>query len=257
MSISERAERLAANLLADRQRERERPKHNIVPCCSCGQTFVYRGRHGDSNGNFCSMRCQNWFDDYNPTYEAQCEHERELIRSPLETLLVVAGSNLQPGSKYYEPPKMPRRRDPHESDHAALKKFMVAADIPFVCQMDYLDEGWKSPLRRPAVTPSAQPPDSSDWRISGKWGSVFNAGNGSYLLTVETKDESAGSFLHKAPTWDDVLSRLDFCHVEAQGYLRLKGLPKPRQGVAICSVLGIPRNRQSGEAETAETEAAA
>jgi hypothetical protein len=36
MSITERAERLAANLLADR--ERERPKHNIVACWSCGTT---------------------------------------------------------------------------------------------------------------------------------------------------------------------------------------------------------------------------
>jgi hypothetical protein len=67
--ITERAERLAANLLADRQREQ--PKHNILPCFSCGYTFVYRGRQGDLNGNFCSMRCQAWFDDGNPTYEQQ------------------------------------------------------------------------------------------------------------------------------------------------------------------------------------------
>jgi endogenous inhibitor of DNA gyrase (YacG/DUF329 family) len=60
MSITERAERLAANLLADR--ERERPKHNIVACWSCGTTYVYRGRQGELNGNFCSMRCQEWFD---------------------------------------------------------------------------------------------------------------------------------------------------------------------------------------------------
>jgi hypothetical protein len=119
--------------------------------------------------------------------------------------------------------------------------------------MDYLDEGWKSPLRRPAVTPTAPPFDSSDWRVSGKWGSVFNGGDGGYLLTVEVKDESAGSFLRDASTWDEALTRLEFCHVETEGYLRLKGLPRPRQAVAICSVLGIPRNRQSRDVETVES----
>ena len=71
MSITERAERLAANLLADRQRQSERPKHNIVPCWSCGTTYVYRGRQGELNGNFCSMRCQDWYDDENSTYQQQ------------------------------------------------------------------------------------------------------------------------------------------------------------------------------------------
>ena len=83
MSITERAERLAANLLADRQRER--PKHDIVACWSCGTTYINRGRH------FCSMRRQDWFDDGNPTYEQQCEHERKLIKYPLADLMVVAG----------------------------------------------------------------------------------------------------------------------------------------------------------------------
>ena len=59
MSITERAERLAANLLADRRRER--PKHDIVACWSCGTTYIYRGRH------FCSMPCQDWFDAGNPS----------------------------------------------------------------------------------------------------------------------------------------------------------------------------------------------
>ena len=269
-----RAERLAKALLADNAvRAAREVRHNIVACFSCGHTFVYRGRQGAAStwigsdedghpspdtslsGRFCSMRCQDWFDDGNPSYEEQCEHERDLIKAPLDTLIVVAGPpGLEPGTKAYNLPKMPRRRDPqHEADYAALKKFMVAADIPFTCEMDYLAKGWKSPLRRPAVTPSADPPSSSDWRISGKWGSVFNAGRGSYLLTVETKDESAGSFMHHAPAWDEVLTRLDFCHVEAEGYLRLKGLPKPRQAVAICSVLGIPRNRESKGTETTET----
>ena len=102
MSITERAERLAANLLADRQREREQPKHNIVPCWSCGHTFVYRGRQGELNGNFCSMRCQDWYDDGNPTYEQQCEHERKLTGAALGSFVVVAGPpELEVGPNYY------------------------------------------------------------------------------------------------------------------------------------------------------------
>jgi hypothetical protein len=46
MSIAERAERLAANLLADRERHTP-SRHNIVPCFSCGHTFVYQGRRDD------------------------------------------------------------------------------------------------------------------------------------------------------------------------------------------------------------------
>jgi hypothetical protein len=44
MSQTERAERLAAQLLADRNRDT--PSHNIIACFSCGHTFVYRGRQG-------------------------------------------------------------------------------------------------------------------------------------------------------------------------------------------------------------------
>ena len=93
MSITERAERLAAQLLADRQRER--PKHDIVACWSCGTTYINRGRH------FCSMRRQDWFDDGNPTYEQQCEHERKLIKYPLADLMVVAGPPGTVGRKPY------------------------------------------------------------------------------------------------------------------------------------------------------------
>jgi hypothetical protein len=135
MSQAERVERLAANLLADRQRERERPKHNIVPCWSCGHTFVYRGRQGAAsiwigsdedghpssdtslNGNFCSMRCQDWFDDYNPTYEQQCEHERKLTGAALGAFVIVAGPpELEVGSKFYYGlgfSGMPMRRGSH------------------------------------------------------------------------------------------------------------------------------------------------
>jgi hypothetical protein len=99
MTITERAERLAANLLADRQRER--PKHNIVPCWSCGQTFVYRGRLDELNGNFCSTRCHAWFDGGAPSYERQCEHERKLLKYPLADLVVIAGPPGTAGRKPY------------------------------------------------------------------------------------------------------------------------------------------------------------
>jgi hypothetical protein len=66
-----KSEKLAELLLSDR----ERPKvyHNIIPCWSCGHTFVYRGRQGELNGNFCSMRCQSWHDAGNPSFERQRE----------------------------------------------------------------------------------------------------------------------------------------------------------------------------------------
>jgi hypothetical protein len=112
MSQTERAERLAANLLADQQRER--PKHNIVPCWSCGHTYVYRGRRGDLNGNFCSMRCQAWYDDGNPTYERQCERESKLLGASLGSLVVVAGPpDLEVGSNLYKRLGTPMRRGTH------------------------------------------------------------------------------------------------------------------------------------------------
>ena len=93
MSVTERAERLAAQLLADRQRER--PKHDIVACWSCGTTYINRGPH------FCSIRCKEWFDAGNSTYELQCEHERKLCRYPLAGLVVVAGPPGTVGRKPY------------------------------------------------------------------------------------------------------------------------------------------------------------
>jgi len=55
-----RLKKLAAALLADREREPSR--HNIVPCFVCGHTFVYGGRRSDVSGRFCSLRCQDWYD---------------------------------------------------------------------------------------------------------------------------------------------------------------------------------------------------
>ena len=64
-------------------------------CWSCGTTYINRGRH------FCSIRCQEWFDAGNPTYEQQCEHERKLIKYPLAGLVVVAGPPGTVGRKPY------------------------------------------------------------------------------------------------------------------------------------------------------------
>ena len=55
-----RTQRLAEAILADRQREAT--AHNIVACFVCGRTFMYRGRRGDLNSRFCSLRCQDWHD---------------------------------------------------------------------------------------------------------------------------------------------------------------------------------------------------
>jgi hypothetical protein len=62
-----KAQRLAEALFRDR--ERERPKHNIVACISCGRTFVF-GR-GKTDGQFCSTRCREWLEAGNPSYEEQ------------------------------------------------------------------------------------------------------------------------------------------------------------------------------------------
>src|SRR5215472_4460004 len=40
----------------------DRPTYNIVPCFACGATFIYKGRRGDLNGRFCSLRCQTAYD---------------------------------------------------------------------------------------------------------------------------------------------------------------------------------------------------
>src|SRR5262245_42341519 len=33
----------------------------MIPCIVCAYKFVYRGRQGELNGRFCSMRCQDWY----------------------------------------------------------------------------------------------------------------------------------------------------------------------------------------------------
>lgn len=64
-----KTQRLARAILADRNRPTTH--HNIVACFSCGRSFPYRGRQGELNGRFCSMRCQDWYDAGNPSYDQQ------------------------------------------------------------------------------------------------------------------------------------------------------------------------------------------
>ena len=52
---------LAADIERDLLRSKE-SSHNIVACISCGHGHLYKGRRGDLNGRFCSLRCQEWYD---------------------------------------------------------------------------------------------------------------------------------------------------------------------------------------------------
>jgi hypothetical protein len=61
---------LTAAILADRDRPAS-CTHNIIPCFACGFTFVYRGRKGELDGRFCSLRCQEWYDAGNSTTTEQ------------------------------------------------------------------------------------------------------------------------------------------------------------------------------------------
>ena len=57
---------IAAVIERDLLRSNDKPSSNIVACWSCARTFRYRSRQGPLNGNFCSLRCQDWYDAGNP-----------------------------------------------------------------------------------------------------------------------------------------------------------------------------------------------
>jgi len=94
-----KAEKLAAALLADRTRTDTR-NANIVPCYICSHTFVYQGRRGDdlfSNGRFCSMHCQDWYDAGNGPISSSDPFDVQL-----GDWLVIAGPpGVEIGSRYY------------------------------------------------------------------------------------------------------------------------------------------------------------
>ena len=51
---------LTEAFLADRAATPSR--HNIISCFVCGRTFVFKGPRRNLNANFCSLRCQDWYD---------------------------------------------------------------------------------------------------------------------------------------------------------------------------------------------------
>ena len=92
-------ETLAAALLADRQRDTS-TRHNIIPCRTCDYTFVYKGRRGDLNGNFCSLHCQSWYDAGNPPIEH--DQPEKAYKAPIEGWRVVAGpADVEVSAPYY------------------------------------------------------------------------------------------------------------------------------------------------------------
>jgi hypothetical protein len=57
------------------------------------------------------MRCQQWYDDGNHSYEQQREHERKLLNAPLGSFRIIAGPpGIEVGSPYYKHPTVPMRR---------------------------------------------------------------------------------------------------------------------------------------------------
>jgi hypothetical protein len=69
---------LAAVLERDLLRDNTPSDRNtIIACWSCGYTFIYKGRRDELNGNFCSMRCQDWYDAGNPRH---CDINKTVYR---------------------------------------------------------------------------------------------------------------------------------------------------------------------------------
>ena len=77
-------ERLTNALLADRNRATDRG--DVVACRVCGYSFRNRGRRGELNGNFCSMRCQDWYNAGNPAPSNPINYA-----VPIRDCVVIAG----------------------------------------------------------------------------------------------------------------------------------------------------------------------
>jgi len=257
-----KTEMLAEAILADRERATTK-RRDIVDCIACGHSFKTHG------SDTCSARCSQWLADGNPPHDLKPlatvndvpMEQWRVVKGPPGCIKVSEPNAFSPFAavrdQIIDRQRSGRRTLGHDADHKRLKAFMVAADVPFKCEVDYLPKGWRSVLRRPAWAPTATPSEFSDWRISGEWGSVFVDGEDGYHLSVETRIEGTGSFMTDAPTWDDVQRRLHFCRAGGEGCLYLKGLPTPKQAVAICAVLGIPRNRDTGNGKKATVAEAA
>lgn len=58
-----RVERLAAQLLRDREERKSKPVDTgDTPCFKCGKLFQYRGPRGDNSGRFCTDQCRVEYD---------------------------------------------------------------------------------------------------------------------------------------------------------------------------------------------------
>jgi hypothetical protein len=97
-----RAAKLAAAILADRNRKPAESSHNIVECFACGYTFMYAAGASDLNGRYCSRRCQDWHDAGNPMVLGGAEQKARYSDVQLEAWKVTAGPpDLEVGSSYY------------------------------------------------------------------------------------------------------------------------------------------------------------
>ena len=123
-----RTKRLTEALLADRNRKVVHDR-SITPCRVCGCTFVYKGRRGDLNGRFCSMRCQDSYDagDNGPTTSAS-----DAFGAPLRNWTTVTGSpETAVGASYYgeildaRPAKYRSDQDGHLKMRRTSKGFMI------------------------------------------------------------------------------------------------------------------------------------
>jgi hypothetical protein len=81
------------------------------------------------------------------------------------------------------------------------------------------------------------------WRITGSKGHIYTWGDGeSWVMYV-----ASGS----TRTWAADKKKLIFCHVtqngDAEGCLRLLGLPTAEQASVICEVLGLRKRRSANQ----------
>jgi hypothetical protein len=84
--LTDRQRRLTEALLADRSREDDNT--DITACWACGSTFRYKRRRGDLNGNFCSSRCQDWYD---AGAQIGHDHAAKTYKTPIDKWRVIAG----------------------------------------------------------------------------------------------------------------------------------------------------------------------
>jgi hypothetical protein len=95
-ALTDRQQRLTEALLADRNRVNA-DRGDVVACRVCKYSFRNRGRRGELNGNFCSMRCQDWYDAGNPAPSNPINYA-----VPIRDCVVIAGPpSMKIGSSYY------------------------------------------------------------------------------------------------------------------------------------------------------------